>query len=62
MTVPNSLKLVRPDGSLYEYAPSRAPLAPAPRGPFTTRIAFAAACPDADLVRDIAITLRPAPA
>ena len=26
------------------------------------RIAFAAACPDAALVRDIAITLRPAPA
>jgi hypothetical protein len=38
-----SLKLVRPDGSLYDYAPARVPLQPAPRGPFATRIAFAAA-------------------
>jgi hypothetical protein len=41
--VPNSLKLVRPDGSLYDYVPSRAPLMPTPRGPFATRVAFAAA-------------------
>jgi len=43
LTVPNSLKLVRPDGSLYDYVPSRAPLMPTPRGPFATRVAFAAA-------------------
>jgi hypothetical protein len=41
--VPNSLKLVRPDGSLYSYTPHCAPLQPAPRGPFATRTAFAAA-------------------
>lgn len=41
--MPNSLKLVRPDGSLYSYTPHCAPLQPAPRGPFATRTAFAAA-------------------
>jgi hypothetical protein len=41
MTQP--LQLVRPDGSLYPYAPARDPLAPVTRGPFATRIAFAAA-------------------
>lgn len=59
MTVPNSLKLVRPDGSLYEYAPSRAPLAPAPRGPFTTRIAFAAAHVVVDPLRTAAPLTHP---
>ena len=41
MTAP--IKLVRADGSLYDYVPSGTPLTPAPRGPFATRIAFAAA-------------------
>ena len=38
-----SIRLVRPDGSLYSYSPAGTPLAPAPRGPFASRIAFAAA-------------------
>ena len=59
MTVPNSLKLVRPNGALYEYAPSRAPLAPAPRGPFTTRIAFAAAHVVVDPLRTAAPLTHP---
>ena len=37
------VKLVRPDGSTYHYTPSHEPLRPTPRGPFQTRIAFAAA-------------------
>jgi hypothetical protein len=43
VTLAASLKLVRPDGSLFHYAPSREPLLPAVRCPFATRIAFAAA-------------------
>jgi len=39
----NSVKLVRPDGSLYDYTPSSEPLVPVPRIGFATRIAFAAA-------------------
>ncbi len=38
-----SLKLVRPNGSLYQYTPTRASLTLIPRNTFTTRIAFAAA-------------------
>ena len=38
-----SVKLVRPDGSLYEYASVGEPLMPTPRAGFATRIAFAAA-------------------
>ena len=39
----NSVKLVRPDGSLYNYSPIREPLVPVRQNAFTTRVAFAAA-------------------
>jgi hypothetical protein len=35
--------LVRPDGSVYQYAPNREPLVPERRSGFETRVAFAAA-------------------
>lgn len=38
-----SIRLVRADGSLYNYSPVAAPLTRAPRGPFASRVAFAAA-------------------
>lgn len=38
-----SVKLVRPDGSLYGYTPSGVPLVPVERAGFATRVAFAAA-------------------
>jgi Protein of unknown function (DUF993) len=38
-----SVKLVRPDGSLYDYTPSGEPLVPVQRAGFATRVAFAAA-------------------
>ena len=43
MSLKNSIKLVRPDGSLYNYSPIREPLVPAARKSFATRVAFAAA-------------------
>ena len=43
MSLNNSVKLVRPDGSLYNYSPTREPLVPARQNSFKTRIAFAAA-------------------
>lgn len=39
----NSVKLVRPDGSLYSYSPTREPLLPVRQNAFKTRVAFAAA-------------------
>ena len=39
----NSLKLIRPDGTLYSYKLSHAAVTPAKRGPFTSRVALAAA-------------------
>ena len=38
-----SVKLLHPDGVNYLYTPSRAPLVPRIRGPFQSRIAYAAA-------------------
>jgi hypothetical protein len=38
-----SVKLVRPDGSTYNYTPAHEPLVPQPRVHFETRVAFAAA-------------------
>jgi hypothetical protein len=38
-----SVKLVRPDGSLYNYSPTREPLLPGRQTSFETRVAFAAA-------------------
>jgi hypothetical protein len=43
MTVGESLKLVRSDGSTYNYTVCHEPLIPSERMPFETRIAFAAA-------------------
>jgi len=45
------VKLVREDGTTYSYAPSREPLRPAQRGPFETRVAFAAVHVVADPLR-----------
>lgn len=38
-----TVRLVRADGSLYDYSPLEAPLTSVVRGPFVTRVAFAAA-------------------
>ena len=43
MTLASSVKLVRADGSTYDYVPSHQPLMPVQRGPFEKRVAFAAA-------------------
>jgi hypothetical protein len=43
MTLGTSVKLLRPDGSTYNYTPAHEPLMPPPRKQFETRIAFAAA-------------------
>ena len=43
MSLKNTIKLVRPDGSIYNYTPTREPLVPAARKSFATRVAFAAA-------------------
>ena len=43
MSLRTSVKLVRPDGSTYDYTPAHEPLMPPQRGPFETRVAFAAA-------------------
>lgn len=43
MNLQNFVKLVRPDGSSYNYRPTQEPLVPEPRASFKTRIAFAAA-------------------
>ena len=58
--MPTSIKFVRPDGSLYSYTPYCPPLQPAPRGPFTTRIAFAAAHVVVDPLRTIDPLTHPA--
>lgn len=43
MILKTSVKLVRSDGSTYNYTPAHEPLTPQPRRGFVTRIAFAAA-------------------
>jgi len=43
MTLGSSVKLVRPNGSTYNYTPTHEPLMLCQRTPFETRIAFAAA-------------------
>ncbi len=43
MRLNNSIKLVRSDGSLYNYSPIGEPLVPARQSSFKTRVAFAAA-------------------
>jgi hypothetical protein len=51
VTVGASVKLVRADGTLYEYTPSREPLVPVLRAGFETRVAFAAAHVVVDTLR-----------
>jgi hypothetical protein len=43
VTLKTSVKLVRPDGSIYSYTPAHEPLTPPQRARFETRVAFAAA-------------------
>jgi hypothetical protein len=43
MTVEGSVRLVRPDGSTYNYKPSHEPLVPDKQNRFESRVAFAAA-------------------
>jgi hypothetical protein len=43
MTLGTSVKLVRPNGSIYNYTLTHEPLVPLQRTPFETRVAFAAA-------------------
>ncbi|HEX4487453.1 MAG TPA: DUF993 family protein, partial [Terriglobales bacterium] len=43
MSLKNSVKLVRPDGSLRNYWPTGEPLLPGRQTSFKTRVAFAAA-------------------
>jgi hypothetical protein len=51
LTLGTSVKLVRSDGSTYNYSPARAPLVPQQRSGFETRVAFAAAHVVLDPVR-----------
>lgn len=59
MTLQNFIKLVRPDGSIYNYTPSHESLAPAARAPFKTRIAYAAAHVVVDPLRTAEPLTRP---
>ena len=49
----SSVKLVRSDGSVYDYACVREPLAAVRRGPFEKRVAFAAAHVVVDPLRTV---------
>ncbi|MGO8717802.1 MAG: dihydrodipicolinate synthase family protein [Acidobacteriaceae bacterium] len=60
MTLENFVKLVRPDGSAYNYTPSGEPQAPASRASFKTRIAYAAAHVVVDPLRTAEPLTRPA--
>ncbi|MHB1936964.1 MAG: dihydrodipicolinate synthase family protein [Acidobacteriaceae bacterium] len=51
MSLEDFVKLVRPDGSTYNYTPAHQPLLPAPRTSFETRVAFAAAHVVVDPIR-----------
>ena len=53
------MKLVRPDGSIYNYSPSHEPLVPAQRGRFETRMAFAAAHVVVDPLRTVEPLTQP---
>jgi Protein of unknown function (DUF993) len=59
MTLAISVKLVRPDGSAYNYTPSGEPLVPAARESFKTRIAYAAAHVVVDPLRTAEPLTRP---
>lgn len=43
MSLQTHIKLVRPDGTIYQYTPTHEPLTPRQRSGFETRVAFAAA-------------------
>ena len=60
MTLAAPVKLVRADGSVYDYAPSHGPLMPAQRGPFVKRVAFAAAHVVVDPLRTAEPLMHPA--
>jgi hypothetical protein len=53
------MKLIRADGSLYDYSPANTPLTPAARGPFETRVVFAAAHVVVDPLRTAEPLTRP---
>lgn len=55
----SAIKLVRPDGSTYNYTPVREPLVPPGRDRFETRIAFAAAHVVVDPLRTAEPMTRP---
>ncbi len=59
MTLGTSVKLVRPDGSTYNYTPAHEPLVPPERVRFETRIAFAAAHVVLDPIRTAEPLTRP---
>jgi hypothetical protein len=59
MTLANFVKLVRPDGSTYNYSLCGEPLTPAARGSFKTRIAYAAAHVVVDPLRTTEPLTRP---
>jgi hypothetical protein len=53
VTLGTCVKLVRPDGSTYNYTPTHEPLAPQQRAGFETRVAFAAAHVVVDPLRTV---------
>lgn len=59
MTLANTVKLVRPNGTTYNYIPSGEPLAPASRASFEARIAYAAAHVVVDPLRTTDPLTRP---
>ena len=59
VTLATSLKLVRADGAVFNYRPACEPLAPAPRGRFAARVAFAAAHVVVDPIRTLEPLTQP---
>lgn len=59
MNLTTSVRLVRPDGSTYNYTPVHEPLVPPKRMRFETRIAFAAAHVVVDPLRTVEPLTRP---
>src|SRR5258708_16966970 len=59
MTLGACVKVVRPDGSTYNYTPCHEPLLPPQRARFETRIAFAAAHVVVDPFRTLDPLTRP---
>jgi hypothetical protein len=59
VTLETSVKLVRPDGSTYNYSPANMPLVPQQRSRFETRVAFAAAHVVVDPLRTAELLTHP---